>query len=52
MSNFLPYYKNLSIPIAAGAMEWVCARSLAGITVSNHALSMDVSLLSMLFVVR
>jgi len=41
----LPNYLRLPIPVAARSKAWVCGRSLAGIVGSNHAGSINTSLL-------
>jgi len=45
LQPFLHYYiVDMLIPVAARSKAWVCCRSLTGITVSNPAGGMDVSL--------
>jgi hypothetical protein len=39
-------------PVAARSNMWVCGRSIAGIAGSNHAVGMDVCILSVLCVAR
>jgi hypothetical protein len=50
--NYVVYTYSLPIPVAARFKATVCGRSLAGISGSNPAGDMDVSLLWLLCVVR
>jgi hypothetical protein len=51
-SIFLITYGKESSPVAVRSKAWVCGRSPAGITGSNHTGGMDVCLLWVLCVVR